>query len=62
MGFCLPIECKTEDLDYFTKTVFGWINGNLAKLPSLGINLHIGVIFDSRSRLGAKFTVPHEYN
>ena len=61
-GYCVPIECNQASMTYFGEKLFGKMNEQLAMLPTLGINMYIGIVWSPASRLGAKFTVPVEYN
>ena len=61
MGFCVPFECKNDDLDNFVHTLFGFVNKQLVVLPSYGINFDL-LIFNNKSQVGSRFTVPEEYN
>lgn len=60
-GWCIPIECKTESVDYFNDVWYGYMNNQLAMLPSYGINFNT-LIFNTESRVGSIFTIPEEYN
>lgn len=61
-GYCVPIECNQASMTYFGDKLFGKMNEQLAMLPKLGVNMYIGIVWSPASRLGAKFTVPVEYN
>ena len=60
-GYCIPIECKTESLDFFNEKFFGYMNKMLPTLPQYGIDIET-IIFNSKSLLGSRMTVPEEYN
>jgi len=40
-GYCLPIQCTQEQLNFVTDYMNGFVNWGIDMLPTLGINIDI---------------------